>query len=348
MFSDTRMIGLFRSFSDPSLNFDVFEPTPEELVELVVMLFKQSGELALVGLELSRLAAFVEVIRKKYNDHPFHNWLHAVSVLHVAWHLIRVIKTETPVGEPEVLNPLERLALLLAAMVHDVDHPAQTNAFQIDAFSHLALTHNDQAVLENHHLVTAFTAATSNDVRLFEDMEPGTKHFLRSRIISCVFATDMKNHFQMCKRIDGVTDLAQLHDTEEAREFMCNVVVHCADLSAQVLETPLAMLWEERITKEFEREATQRRSLNLPVPDFMSGLEQPAVRAKKQLGFLDFVVAPLWKGVARLLPPLQMCRNNLDKNRKHYSAIANPDQPHINAPLRSNTFNQTLPEGDEV
>lgn len=79
------------------------------------------------------------------------------------------------------LNSLEILSLLLAAVVHDVDHPGTTNTFQIKTLlvhtysvlysspfvivytlyvyncrSDFALCYNDRSVLENHHLQYAF------------------------------------------------------------------------------------------------------------------------------------------------------------------------------------------------
>jgi hypothetical protein len=51
------------------------------------------------------------------------------------------------------------------------------------------------------------------------------------------------------------------------------------------------------------------------------------IRAKKQLGFLDFVVTPLWKGVCRLLPGMQHCLLNLEENRRYYVAVADAQEP---------------------
>lgn len=48
------------------------------------------------------------------------------------------------------------MAALLAAAVHDVDHPGRTNSFLCNAGSELAILYNDTAVLENHHAALAF------------------------------------------------------------------------------------------------------------------------------------------------------------------------------------------------
>jgi len=41
------------------------------------------------------------------------------------------------------MEPLDEVAALLAAIIHDVDHPGRTNAFLINSNDQLALLYND-------------------------------------------------------------------------------------------------------------------------------------------------------------------------------------------------------------
>ena len=43
----------------------------------------------------------------------------------------------------EIFDDLDQVACLLAAIVHDLDHPGFTNAFLINAGNHLAVLYND-------------------------------------------------------------------------------------------------------------------------------------------------------------------------------------------------------------
>jgi cAMP-specific phosphodiesterase 4 len=54
------------------------------------------------------------------------------------------------------LTPLERFALLLSALCHDIRHPGLNNTYQVNAQTPLAMLYNDQAVLEHHHAATLF------------------------------------------------------------------------------------------------------------------------------------------------------------------------------------------------
>ena len=42
-----------------------------------------------------------------------------------------------------IFNEMDEVASLLAAIVHDLDHPGKTNSFLVNSESHLSLLYND-------------------------------------------------------------------------------------------------------------------------------------------------------------------------------------------------------------
>jgi hypothetical protein len=71
---------------------------------------------------------------------PYHNSIHAADValsLHFLLHKTQLI---------DQLKPIELLAALVAAIIHDFKHPGMNNAFEIATQSTLALTYNDMSV----------------------------------------------------------------------------------------------------------------------------------------------------------------------------------------------------------
>ena len=72
----------------------------------------------------------------------------------------------------QTLDPVDEVAALIAATIHDVDHPGRTNSFLCNAGSELALLYNDTAVLESHHAALAFQLTTRDDkCNIFKNME---------------------------------------------------------------------------------------------------------------------------------------------------------------------------------
>ena len=121
----------------------------------------------------SALRAVAAAVLVGYRPVPFHNWRHGFDVAHCAFTLVA-----SGAAAAAALGPVDRLAALLGALAHDVDHPGHTNGFevggmeattrvvsdrtcclpllQVNSLSDLALTYNNQSVLEHHHAATLF------------------------------------------------------------------------------------------------------------------------------------------------------------------------------------------------
>jgi hypothetical protein len=56
------------------------------------------------------------------------------------------LKTTKISIEKDILDETDRVASLLAAAVHDLNHPGRTNAFLCNSNSDLAVLYNDQLV----------------------------------------------------------------------------------------------------------------------------------------------------------------------------------------------------------
>ncbi len=61
---------------------------------------------------------FIHAIRKNYFDVPFHNFYHAVDVLQTVYSLLTTFECDKVLATPS-----ERIAILLAALCHDLRHP---------------------------------------------------------------------------------------------------------------------------------------------------------------------------------------------------------------------------------
>lgn len=70
------------------------------------------------------------------------------------------------------MDSLDEVAALIAATIHDLDHPGRTNPFLCNVGSALAVLYNDCAVLESHHAALAFQLTAREDKsNIFKNME---------------------------------------------------------------------------------------------------------------------------------------------------------------------------------
>jgi hypothetical protein len=90
-------------------------------------------------LPAATLGTFVSAVKDHYvAANPYHNFHHAVSVMH----LVYMVMHDEPAAT-EHLTPVHRLAALLASLCHDVGHRGKNNAFESEVESDLALNYND-------------------------------------------------------------------------------------------------------------------------------------------------------------------------------------------------------------
>ena len=85
-----------------------------------------------------------------------------------------------------VFSDLEILAAIIAAAVHDVDHPGVNNNFLVNSSSEMALLYNDESVLENHHLAVAFQLMQSENCDILESFSKIERQQFRKMVIDMV------------------------------------------------------------------------------------------------------------------------------------------------------------------
>ena len=69
-------------------------------------------------------------------------------------------------------EPLDIASVLIAMVVHDLDHPGRTNNFLTNSRHELAILYNDKSILENHHVATAFKETSNSTTgNIFKNLE---------------------------------------------------------------------------------------------------------------------------------------------------------------------------------
>ncbi len=90
-------------------------------------------------LDRGTAAAYLKAVQGTYRtDIPYHIALHAADVTQN----VHCILTAFGLGEAYELVPMDHLAALLAALVHDADHDGRNNLFHVNAATDFALRYN--------------------------------------------------------------------------------------------------------------------------------------------------------------------------------------------------------------
>jgi len=283
---------------------------------------------------------FGEVEDTYKTDVPFHASPHAADVMvTVEWFFRSQFFREN-------MSKLDHVMGLIAAAVHDAGHPGKNNLFLAKTMDPLAIMYNDKSILENMHLALAFELMFSNEEADWFSLLPRNSHalagedsdtsganlqqYVRKGLISMVLATDMAKHAKcvtslnrlVMSGLDGQpAKYSQKQEALDRKFLMLDVALHAADISNPTKPRPAMLAWTQRLVTEFWAQGDEETNLGLelsPLCDRAAG--QMAV-PKNQLGFINFIIQPLFAPIAKLIPEAEEATEYLTENKAFWQEM---------------------------
>jgi len=325
------------------LTFEI-DPTTlptDVLCHLAMEMFVSAGLPA--GLAEDRVRRFILAVRASMLDNPYHNFYHVFDVMQTT----NALATST--GTMARLDSWERLALLSAALCHDLEHPGVTSQFlskvgdsTYGGYKNLVFR---DALLEKHHALRALGVMVDRDIGILEGLSSEQYYHFRSTISKIILATDMTRHREYVAHLQEfeerrAEDPAVEMDKQMAMEFM----VKCADVSNVIKPTEVARRWALRITDEFFDQGDAERSMGMEIS--ATGDRLTKSRVSLQTGFIDFLAAPLFTSLAAAFPAargLDAPIAQLAANRASYALCSDVELELSRDLLRSDSSSSEIP-----
>uniref|UniRef100_A0A4W2DAZ8 Phosphodiesterase n=1 Tax=Bos indicus x Bos taurus TaxID=30522 RepID=A0A4W2DAZ8_BOBOX len=319
--------------NEESWEFNIFEleavTHKRPLVYLGLKVFSRFGVCEFLHCSETTLRAWLQVIEANYHSsNAYHNSTHAADVLHA---------TAFFLGKERVkgsLDQLDEVAALIAATVHDVDHPGRTNSFLCNAGSELAVLYNDTAVLESHHTALAFQLTVKDSkCNIFKNIDRNHYRTLRQAIIDMVLATEMTKHFEhvnkfvnsinkpMAAEIDGSDCECSPpgKNFPENQTLIKRMMIKCADVANPCRPLDLCIEWAGRISEEYFAQTDEEKRQGLPVVMPVFDRNTCSI-PKSQISFIDYFITDMfdaWDAFAHLPTLMQ----HLADNYKHWKTL---------------------------
>jgi len=267
------------------------------------------------NLEKAKFKAWLFHIEGLYNDTPYHSKTHAADVLQTVHFFLSTCNAA------DFLTEIQILALILAAVVHDVGHDGFNNAFHQAALTDRAVSFNDQSIQENFHLSTMYLALHKEDsgMNIFSTLNNNQVMEMRRMMISMVLGTDMTRHFNHFKEFKSALDLCGKDATcwESHVDVLMSQILHVADISNPAKPRDTAVAWAELVVQEFFAQGDREKSLGLPISP-MCNRETTNLSAT-QIGFIKYIVLPTYELLAELLPEVETtCLSILKENLEYW------------------------------
>ncbi|XP_058592447.1 high affinity cAMP-specific and IBMX-insensitive 3',5'-cyclic phosphodiesterase 8A isoform X2 [Neofelis nebulosa] len=318
-------------------DFDIFEleaaTHKRPLIHLGLKMFARFGICEFLNCSEATLRSWLQTIEANYHScNPYHNSTHSADVLHATAYFLCKERIK------QTLDPVDEVAALIAATIHDVDHPGRTNSFLCNAGSELAILYNDTAVLESHHAALAFQLTTRDDkCNIFKNMERNDYRTLRQGIIDMVLATEMTKHFEhVNKFVNSINKpLAALEENEETnkdeeaintmlrtpenRTLIKRMLIKCADVSNPCRPLEQCIEWAARISEEYFSQTDEEKQQDLPVVMPVFDRNTCSI-PKSQISFIDYFITDMfdaWDAFVDLPELMQ----HLDNNFKYWKGL---------------------------
>jgi hypothetical protein len=208
-------------------------------------------------------------------------------------------------------------SVLTAAVCHDVDHTGRTNMFEINSKSGLAILYNDKSVLEQHHAAVAFSILNEPDSNFLSRVPRESLREIRKTMITAIMGTDMAKHYSILTNVNSrVKDAGnEIGSLPKDSEKMAQFILHAADLAHPTKDYSVYEMWSMLVCQEFSDQNKEEVERHLPITEFMKDLQNPKVYYANEIGFLNFVVRPLWECAHGLLKSnIALLVENLERN----------------------------------
>ncbi|XP_069179939.1 high affinity cAMP-specific and IBMX-insensitive 3',5'-cyclic phosphodiesterase 8A isoform X3 [Procambarus clarkii] len=340
---------------DMSWNFDVIKlekiSDKRPLVWLGMSLLCRFDVPDTLGCDEQTLQNWLTLIEANYHtDNTYHNSTHASDVLQSTAYFLNQERLK------QLMDPLDVAACLIAAVVHDVDHPGKNSAFLCNTDNELAILYNDLSVLESHHAAVSFKYTHSDDrVNIYKALDRDTYKHVRKSIIDMVLATDMTKHFEHLSKFINMSgssktpvkddDTASLDGARYSPDLMSfgtpenlviikRMMIKCADVSNPVRPLHLYIDWAHRIANEYFTQTEEEKKRNLPI--VMPQFDRTTCSIpKSQIGFIDFFINDMfdaWDALADVPELMGHLRRNYQYWKEQQEA-ANGNTASNNQPL---------------
>ncbi|KAG7203775.1 hypothetical protein KM043_013797 [Ampulex compressa] len=274
-----------------------------------IKMFDDLGLIQHWKIKMSTLARFILYVKKGYRNAPYHNWMHAFSVAHFAYLLVRNLQL---INEG-YMTPLQVLVFLVSCLCHDIDHRGTNNSFQTKCGTELASLYSSEgSVMERHHLAQSMCILNTEGCNVFECFNSHEYCEALDLLRSNILATDLASHFRnLRKQEEMIQNKYNKHDSKH-RKLLFEMLMTCCDLSDQTKDWKLSKKTAEQIYEEFFSQGDLEKSMG-DAPIEMMDRERASI-PDLQIQFITNIVMPVFTNLSILFPIVQPLVSVLNNN----------------------------------
>ncbi|KAK6188282.1 hypothetical protein SNE40_004492 [Patella caerulea] len=267
--------------------------------------------------DISDLSRFTLTVRKNYRHVPYHNWVHAFSVAHSMYTVIKRSNHQ--------FTSTECLALFVACLCHDLDHRGKTNAFMVKSASPLAAIYST-STMEHHHFNQTVAILQHEGHNIFKHLTSEEYKQVLGDIKHCILATDLALFFPNRARLKEIADKNEFSwSIQEHRRLLHALVMTACDLCAMTKPWDVQLDSVNVIYQEFWAEGDEEKSQGFkPMP--MMDRDKQNELPQLEVGFILGICLPCYELLAQVIPSTKPMLDGTIANLKQWQVMADKNK----------------------
>ena len=296
-----------------SQSFDVLQFPRNEQFRILLHFFGDLGLMAEYRIPVGTLLHFVAAASAEYHQVPYHNWNHAMDVVQYVFFQIQIGRLNTS------FTKMELMALLFAAICHDMGHSGRSNTFNIKAQTPLSLLYKDQPVMETFHCSLAIKTVAKPNCNILARLDKSQLHDFWVLVIDCILATDMSQHNKIIDELNHRLNEKKLElNNPMNRAAMMKIVIKIADLSNLSRPFELASPWANILCEECFSQGDEEKKLGIGLTSPMNDRDSLEL-AKSQVYFCTTFGRPLIAAAVTAIPAFEPIQEQFNTNLQRWT-----------------------------
>eukprot|EP00980_Cylindrotheca_fusiformis_P017450 scaffold5439_cov132-Cylindrotheca_fusiformis.AAC.9 len=282
-----------------------------EIIELPRFNASSRGTTMMVTLSnevQEQLREYVRTVASMYNENSFHNFEHASHVtMSVRKLLGRIVAPDIDGDDAQELHdhtygitsdPLTQFAVVLSALLHDVDHSGVSNAQLVKEGIDIAKLYNNKSVAEQNSIDLSWTLLMLDRFAVLRQAIYSTEDELRrfrQLVVNTVLATDiMDKELQTIRKVrwdKAFSEAANFRNdtvvetTNRKATIVIEHLIQASDIAHTMQHWQVYRKWNARLFFEMYKAYKSGRAAKDPSEFWYEG----------EIGFFDFYIIPLAK-----------------------------------------------------
>jgi hypothetical protein len=256
----------------------------------------------------NQLRLYVASVAAMYRDNPFHNFEHASHVMMSVSKLLSRIVAPDDVSHDDAnlhdhtygitSDPLTQFSVILAALIHDVDHAGVSNAQLIKEGAKIADVFKNKSVAEQNSIVLAWDRLMESRFAALRGCiyaDPDELKRFRQLMVNTVMATDIfdkelsalrKNRWDIAfKKIEVEQESTPEDEINRKATIVIEHLIQASDVAHTMQHWHIYQKWNERLFAEMMSAYSHGRLGFNPAEGWYKG----------EIGFFDNYIIPLAK-----------------------------------------------------